>query len=579
MSITEYAKLWNELGEPIAKPLWVSDFKAISTHIRGNRDNDIIGVKRPNEPEEVMKYRYENYRAVTKGPFNTALNNLVRIMNHTDVMVTYPEGIRDYLSSTAFERKDFVNFYRSSVLRKMIEMANGVIIEWPVNVGDPEVPETLTQDLKFDILIVEPERIIHWNDDVFCFLSKEKSEVKYNKKIQRIGNVYYIILKDGLYKKIQTGNKTDNTYDIIPYYTNPTNEIYPVALGGDITSEEVRDPYTAGRDKISVEYYTSFFSSAIPFADECISQFSDHQGTLVSCSFPLREVTAEPCEADGCHLGYVSGKNGREACNSCGGTGRVAITPSPYGVLVRPPKKKLDDTPTDDRKTVDFIHPDVSILEFGGKSWRELFKDTEHALNLLFVDSAQSGVAKEIDREDKIATLDKIGRHLYDLMEHSIQIMHKFVYPTEEYPNVQIQLPSTFIEKSLQQKHDEVKTLIDMGAPDVLLAQAMRTLHSSRVNNDLLEMKIYDAASVIDPWFLKSFDTKAKMQAMGVIDEIDFAISELTPSLIREASKTIEDFVSLDYNQLKAQMTPILEAKREELQTLFSSRPVRTQVF
>jgi hypothetical protein len=549
MSIEEYIRNFSRLPEPAAKTLWVRDFKSISTHIRGNKENDIIGKQRPNEEVEIHKYRMDNYRAVTKHPFSTALTNLIRIMSHPDVVIKFPDNLAEYLQDTNFDNKDLTGYFRSKVLRSMIEMANGILVPWPNNVAQDE--SELVNPLEFDILIVNPKDIMHFNSEVCTWKSSEKSEVDVNGNIELIGDVYYCIhATDGLWKRKQVGKKEKNSFEWELYYSNPTNYNYAQFLGGDVTSDYVDD-----KKEVSVDYYSSFFSSAVPFADECISAFSDNQGTRVSCAFPIREMDSIECNAQGCFEGYVIDENkGRHVCNTCHGTGRVPIAAGPYGIMLRPPKSAIDNTQTNDRgvPTIKFLHPEVSILEHGAKVWREHLKDVKDALNLLFIDEAQSGTAKEIDREDKIATLDKIGKHLYDLLKNTVQIIHKFRFPNEEWPLVNIQLPSTFIEKTQTDKQNELQSLKEINAPGVLIYSKMRSLHASMVNNDPLEMRLYDIASMVDPFYLKSFEEKVKLQAVGVIDEITFGISEMTPAIVRRIARNNPNILELSDEQVRA---------------------------
>lgn len=527
MTIEEYSKSFHEIKEPTAKPLWVRDFKQMTTHIRGNRDIDLIAIRRPNEPEDIYKYRIDNYRAVTRGPFNQAITNLVRTLNHSAVSIKYPEDISAYLSDTNFHGKTFLGFFESEITRKMIEAANAFLVWWPTNVGDS------TQRVEMKPIIVYPERVKHFTAEVFTWLSDEKSEVISNNKKVMEGEVYYCILKDELCKRIQVGKKSDKKFVYETYYANPTGMIYAMPLGGDIVSDFVGEK----KDRVEAEYYTSFFSSAVPFADECLVQFSDHQGTLVSCSFPIREMEQMACNAVGCHDGKVNGKHGPENCMVCNGTGRTPISQSPYGVIIRPPRTNgmLNNEVTGgDIPVMRYIHPDVSILDHGAKVWQDHLKMTKEALNLLFIDESQSGIAKETDREDKVATLDKIGRHLYNyLIKNSIQYIFKFTFPEKDWPYVPIILPATFVPKTQAQLQEEVKTFREMNTPDIILASKMREMMRKSVNGDPFEMKIYDLGAMIDPLFLRTLNDKMSMAAVDAISDLDLKRSNLYPSVIR----------------------------------------------
>ena len=543
MTIEQYSKSFHEIPEPTAKQLWVRDFKQMATHIRGNKSEELISKRRPNEPLEIQAYRQDNYRAITRGPFNQAVTNLVRTLNHSSVSITFPEDISAFLNDTNFHNKPFLSFFESEITRKMIEMANGFLVWWPTNIGDE------TQLIEMRPIIVKPQDVVHFEiDEVFTFLSSEKSEVIYNNKPQMIGEVYYVILKEGLFKRVQIGKKTDNQFEYVEHYANPTGMIYPLVLGGDEVSGDVRKSQKVIAE--DVQYFTSFFSSAVPFADECLVQFSDNQGTLVSCSFPIREMESIECPVQECTNGKIEG----EDCTTCGGSGRVPIHPSPYGAITRPVRQQnitneISAAPGED--SIKFLHASVDILEHGSNVWKDHYKMTKEALNLLFTDVDQSGLAKEIDREDKVATLDKIGRHLYNyLIKNSIQYIHKFTYPDKDWVPVQIILPSTFVPKTQTQIQEEVKTFREMSVPDSVLAPKMREMMRKTVNGDPLEMRIYDIASIIDPLYLRTLNEKMSMVATDVISSDDMKRSNLYPFVIRDYANVNKDFLTLETTKI-----------------------------
>ena len=52
---------------------------------------------------------------------------------------------------------------------------------------------------------------------------------------QMVGDVYYVMLKEELWKRVQIGKKTDERFEFVPYYVNPRKDISALHLGGDET--------------------------------------------------------------------------------------------------------------------------------------------------------------------------------------------------------------------------------------------------------------------------------------------------------------------------------------------------------
>ncbi len=551
MDFQEYIKVFRELPEPTAKPLWVSDFNSITTHIRGNRANDLVGKRRPNEPEDVKEFREENYRAITRATFNQALTNLIRTIGHSHVDIKFPEDISSFLSDTNFHNKTFLGFFESEVTRKMIEMANGFLVWWPDNVGDEN------EEIFMRPIIVSPDRVKHFTSDVFTWLAEEKSEVLYNNKLQYVGDVYYCIMGDMLYKRRQTGKKTDNQFVWDEYYPNPTGFVYALVLGGDVTShKEAKEE--------EIEYYTSFFSPAVPFADEAISDFSDYQGVKISCAYPLREIESLDCTEEGCVNGKIFNetKNAHLTCGTCHGTGRLPMSPSPYGVIIRPKRTGNINAPEgnigDD--VIKFHHADAAILAHLSTTWEKQLNLAEQALNQIFVDQAQSGTAKEIDREDKVATLDKIGRHLYNyLIKNSIQIIHKFMVPNSEWIHVHIILPETFVPKTQVQLQEELSQFRTLNLPDSLVMSKMRELMRKTVNGDPFQMKIFDTQILISPTSIRTFEEKMRMLAVGVMDNNQFERDMLVGPAIVQFANSRPDFMELSTDVIIKEVNTLID--------------------
>lgn len=550
MTGEEYAKLFREIPEPRAKPLWVRDFQSMVIHTRGEMKSYLIDKRRPNETEDVKAYRVENDRPITRNAFIKAITNLQRTISHSSVEFRFPDNLTATLNQPIFEDTNFLSFFQRKVVGYMCEAANACLVWWPEGVGDT------TRQVSIVPHIVMPEKIIHYTSEVFTWLSDEKSLVMFGGREQMVGDVYYVMLKDELWKRVQIGKKTDERFEFVSYYVNPIKEIYALPLGGDETSAKDKD----GKE---VLYYTSFLSSAVPFADECKVQFSDHQGVMVNCSSPLREVEAIECtECQGRKKLTYGG--GLSNCLTCNGTGHMPISPGPYGMYVRPKRKEgpMGEKDTSDIPMMRFLHPDTAILEFGDKSWRQLLKDTEDALNLLFMEEAQSGIAKNIDREDKLAWLDKVAVNLYKYLGvQSIQIIHKFLFPAQDYPEVVINLPSTFVIKSESELIEDINKLRSQNAPDMIISQMMRQFVSKTFGGDPIRLKVFDSLIFMDPLALKTNAEKVNMQASGAVSEEDYRFSVYLTGVLENFARSMANFSDLSVEEIAAAVVPLVQAK------------------
>ena len=555
MTIEEYQKNFLNYPEPVSKAKWVQDYSNMITHTQEGHSQRLIGTRRPNESEDVKKYRNDNDRPITRNAFLKATTNLQRTLSHTQVEIRYPEELREFLEKPIYEGSPFLSYFQRKFIPKMVDAANGLLVWWPENIVGPDTRVTMVP------IIVIPEQIKHYSMEVLTWKSEEKSEIEKDGTMQWIGEVWFIMMADGLYKRVQT--KLDE-FEWQDYYSNPMGGIYAMRLGGDEVS------YTDNEGSYHT-YLTSYFSSAVAFADECKVQFSDHQGVMVNCSSPLREVEQIDCIA--CQgkkkINYEvrPGVYDNRICDTCQGTGSLPLNSSPYGVLVRPKRTTgINEVNTQDIPVMRFIHPDTSILEFGGKSWKELLKMTEDALNLLFVDEAQSGIAKNIDREDKLAFLDKVAVHLYHhIIPYSIEIIHAFLFPGRTLGQISVNLPSTFVVKTETQIIEDLKSLRAESAPSYLIIEKLREFTSKQFSGDPVRMKIFDVNMLVDPYFSSTQIEKLNYLNSGAINEVDWRFSLLAPSIIANYFNTLDNPMEFSNDEIADAIIPIIQKRASEI--------------
>lgn len=520
--IEDYIKNFSKFPAPVALKQWGREHEEISVHTRALTPLRIVDSRRPFEDEGIRTYRKDNYEPITTSLFTRAIDNLQRILSGAQVGITVSNSLEEYINRSDFEGLPFRAFINRRVVRRMIEDPNGVLLWWPkgkgVKVGNEKVDVS-------PILVLSTQ-IKHFTPDVFTFLSREKSEVLVQVegrwKKQYDGKVYYIATTEAFYKYEQFGRISDNKFELKPHYTHELGRLPLVVLGGE-EAEDIK------KDGASVIYYKSYFQSAVAFANEAVRQFSDHQGILVTSAFPIKEIEQEPCPNKSCSSGFVKhvvhkGENDEveeRRCGVCGGAGYI-VPMSPYGVLSR--KKSgalLGDKETRDVPMMRYISPDVDIVKYSGDHWDSLLQKAEKALNLLFIDEAQSGKAKEIDREDKVSTLDKIGANVYqNIVLNSLQIIDSLreILP-ERRQTISISLPATFKTKSEKELIEEIEGLRLAKAPSFLVAQASKDYFRKRYSGDRTMLRAMNFLSIYDPLFYLSQDEKDKLLASATINE------------------------------------------------------------
>ena len=572
--IEEFAQKFFKLLPPPLIERWEEEWENITLHTQGRDPKRLIGTRRPYEDATIKEYREKNWEPITKDPFIRAITNLQRIFTKASVDVSAPEGITEYTDLPVFRGVDLETFFNRHVLRRMIDDPNGVLVWWV-----EEVPK-INEPVGPQPYLVLSKNVHYMSKDAFAWLSPEKSMVlvkEDGKEVEReVGNVYYICTKEGYYKMVQVGRQKDNEFEFRTHYLHKLNRLPIMVLGGEEVSE------TNTKTNEEEFWYTTFFAPAVPYANECMRQFSDHQGIMVTSAFPIREMDAIKCTYKGCKNGYIevvkqSTNEGdirqqveTQECPNCHGRGKL-IPAGPFGVFFRQEANLMNEGAGRDVPAVRYITPDVAIIEYSGNYWQKLLERLEKALHLLFIEQSQSGVAKEIDREDKTATLDRIGAHIFhDLFLNSLIIIGRLRKVAFEETDIVISLPPTFVAKTEDDLLKEVKTLRDGGVGPLFLNEAQQELIRKRFPGNWVIERKSEILSSYDLLNGYTNEEKVTMRASGSVDEMTFRRSLFAPAMLnvlveREGAEVLDmefDAISAKLDDLINQL-PVEEPEEE----------------
>lgn len=524
LDIVKYTGDFFKLPGPTLKKRWVGEYEAVTVHTLGKKPTKLIGERRPYEDEDIKKYRNANYVPITRGPFTRFLTNLQRVFSAAQVTIdTGNETLQEFITGPNFSGMDLRSYWARRLAVRGINDPNGVLVRW---VG--MVPAELNQRVTPELHLVLCKNIVHFTQDVFTWKSGEKSMVLAPDPAggqehipQPLGTVYYIVTDQEYWKYVQVGKQSDNTFDMILWYRHGLGRFPIDIIGGEETS--------APNEKTNEEeaWMQTFVVNAMPYADECARQWSDHQGVLIVSGFPLREMTPVNCSYEGCVEGWVkkraegSDEVQKVQCPNCKGRGKIPPF-GPYGVLLRERAGVLSGgAKPDDKPMVEFRNPDPDILRFGGETWRGYKADLEKELNLLFIEEQQSGKAKEIDREDKVAKLDQLGHHLFMvLMKRTIIDFGDLMFAPVKEETLNITLPPTFTVRTEDELNLEMEGARKGEQPTPTVATLSLEYNKKRFVGNRAFIKQVEILMDYDPLYGMTAADVAAAQAGGVVDSV-----------------------------------------------------------
>lgn len=516
---------------PKYKNQWKEVYQKMIIHTQGKLPTELIAQQFPNELSESRNFRLKNYRPITMGGINRAISRLHAFFHDSAYEAQLSDSLRNYLNSERFisesgESLSFWSFIDKYILRKMIEDPNGLLV-WLPNMKREYLPN---EPISVTPLIV-PSSDIRYLDEGLIIITLSDTPLK---------SVYLALTHNAIYSfKNDYLNHGDAT-EIRLVYEHNLNKIPALTLGGEPAEG----------------YYQSYFYPYVPFAEEAICQFSQHQATMVACGFPIREEAGVSCSAPGCRNGevldYDSGAV--NTCESCHGTGKLILR-SPLGVYIRPEANPTLGIPADNTPTVRFLAPDTHIIQEQKSSYKDYLREAEKAINVWFNEGNQSGYSKEIDRQEQAAMLTKIADNIFDnLMYESLWLIECYRNTTQPIPPV-IFKPTEFKLETEQTLIDKVKELQNSGAPRPLINQTLRSLSERLLGTDEVSLKIIDTLMRFDPLFSEKHETIASLLVSGAITAQEVRTHHTAYKELLDIAKELGPaFLTVSYGTLSAEL-------------------------
>ena len=517
---------FQELKETDLQVKWKQVFEEVSVHTRKKLPEKLIKNKRPNEPEDIYQYRIANYRPITFGSINRSFDNLYRIFQSYSYQIKGSDDLNVFIKETKFEAETLKSFFEQKILRRMIEDPNGLLCWLPGGVGINEATEKIEP---YPHLVYSYD-IKYIDSDLFIYVGGQIPKTPNTADT----NLYYAFDKEKFYKIYQSDA---NLYTLELIYTHDIGYLPCVVLGGDINADG---------------YFESYFSPYLPFGDEAIVQFSDWQAVMVTSGFPYREELQISCD---CNSGKIlnKGTGVKEICKKCGGTGNY-VTRSPYGTYLRNLPDKLDSNAADNMNvpSLRFISPPVDIVKLSEEVWKNLLIEAEKSLHLTKVEEAQSGVAKEVDREELYAFITKIANNFFD------RVMTISLNTIEKYRNIsspeEIVILKPF-DYSIKDENDLLTNLDNLSksnAPQIFIGENLKDLAKKRFGANPFANKVFQMQYLYDNLFAYTPEQKAEMFSGNLIEKKDYIKSIYAYKIINDVAYEMgeNEFIDSEYEAL-----------------------------
>jgi hypothetical protein len=525
----------------------------MAVHVYGNTPHRLLDITRPNEPQEITKYRKSVYQPKTKSTTEKALGVLFKIFNPSLFTIKWLDQdnngkmLEDYTLEYYPGYNSVLVYLQEVVLPKMIADPNGIIAIKPLNMTIPD-----TERVQPFAVMYGSKNIWHYtHENCLVFIRKYTDEVR------------------------RTDVSVFEWYDskeIIrfeAYIQAPTSiviqelEKYPHGCKGMPVWKLRGKPVALDNGEMM---FKSFFDAAVPYWNDAIGHESDLKGAFQNHIHPLRYEYVEECmHRDGgqpCKGGTISYPDGKsKPCPSCNGSGFKQSANSPYKTILINKTKVggLDDSnsfpvpagfitvPTEPTKLLD---------EYVDKQHQKGL----HALNMDILDKVgenQSGIAKVVDRGELYDFLSRISTIIFDV--HLPNIYYYFNAMMFGVSSKAEPMDEKKLNKNLPTIVKPVQ--FDIASTFELITQlseakkaGLNQTFLGAVQHEIIEKKFPDPQTrqfmmltmELDPIPDYTPEEVNMLASQGVYRQVDVVIHFQLPQLIARALTESNGFVKLD---------------------------------
>jgi hypothetical protein len=517
-------------------------------HSDGTKPLGIIDKQRPNEPEVIKAFRLDIWEPITKPTFARVLSSLNKIRRSSDWGIVYPkeqfakipdkETLEEYCEKYFPYFTSVTNWVFSVLLKQYAIDSNAVVFVKP-----------LFTDIEENSYL-EPFPMIFNSCDVIEFKEREYAILKIasgctyydsNNRMKH-GESYYVVTTMYILRYDQVNE--DRNFNITYEYYHNLNYLTVFKNGGVIC------------DSIENDYlYESRISGMLPNLNEAIAEYTDLQAGKRLNIYPERwEISEHECpKCNG--LGRINNLNWKAgdsmtdryfACNACV-NGVIASGPFSKMVL-KAAKVGENPLPT---PPAGYIEKDIEIIRLMDESVDKHIYKSLAAINFQFLEQvpqAQSGIAKEVDKEELNNTVHGIAEDIVSLMDKIYKSIAYYrynkVYSIEEIDRMlpTIAVPEHFDIISSQYMQEEIKTAREAKLNPLLISQMEVEFGARRFALDVDVNVLIRLVNQLDPFPGNTIDEKLGMSSTGSVTKEDIIISNNIISFIRRALFENEDF-------------------------------------
>lgn len=562
MNVEQFLKFMDEIAVGILSPPvhpfkneWKKIYESIKPHFYGEVPM-ALDTAFPNEDEQILQYRKRTYQPKTESPLVKAITELNRLLSSAKHSIRFDNlDMQQYIDNKTFGDVDLTKYFFNLFVPYRVLDPNAVLLVSPV--GDGIIDET--QRVEIELKPIQSDRIIFNDPDYKLLIYKGINKKKYS-SFALSEPLWYHIVTDEFYGEVKS---VDGVSEFTVIYNHNMGIVPWITMGG--RAVPMYDNYGN-----AFVVYKSDFSPAIPYLNDAAIYDNQHKSVMLSTCFPIKFVEGVDCNT--CHgtgrlIDPVNHDNSI-TCNTCQGHGKT-LSISPLAAYNINPTTNKFSNDKDNVDPIRYYSPDVSTIQETRTVASESLMKAEQVLNInRSLNAAQSGVAKEMDREPEYIEVGKISDDVYGKLHDVLYIIQGLVFLDLE-SNIIVNPPISFdlkTETDLMQEFAESQK----GQPSAIRYEAYRSYMDRRFASDPVARRIADICAMYTSIYLFTVEERNVMIASNQITQEDaikatFVFDAVT-SLYYENNFDImtNDFTAIN-NEIDKILQPRFEAVKIEM--------------
>jgi hypothetical protein len=515
----------------------------LAIHADGQFPDDLISERRPAESEEIKNYRKKIFTPITKPVFTKVYNSLMKIRKSSDWMISFPTNIPAFISEDEAPEKylmkdlprngSITNWMFSVAFKPYLIDANAVVLTMPINYDIQEneyfkpYPKIFTSAQVIDYRINE----FYLLQDAEMF-SYEEDDYYYTN-----GRRFYLIQPDIFQIFEEKNGKVSEVFQ----FPNVLGYIPIRHMNGMVVQQGNH-----------CTLYESRISGIVPMLNEAVREYSDLQAEIVqhihSTMWAIQPQQCGRCKG----VGEIPRENSAPiSCPSCSGKGLLPLNPFEH-IVMPMPKAGENNAIT---PPIGYVQKQTEIARLQEERIRQHIYDALSAISMEFLAEtpiAQSGVAKQVDREELYSFVHSIAEDIVRIMD---EVTYDILAWRHYAQNVDVNellpyipVPERYDMLSGKVLVDELTSMVQAKVDPAIINAAQIELADKKFN----ESKVKDLVILklkLDPFAGVPEENISLQRTFGAVDQNDLVVHANISKFVTRALSEVDGFADLSYSE------------------------------